>query len=118
MGTSRKLTKSEEILNYTSRCRRAVFGTQETATPDASRWSPLGQEPRVARRQHNLSLTPGAWGRLFQHGNTLSVRNRSAVVARHLTWFGTFWVNGEFWAEDIRSFQLRMESTFDSGERD
>lgn len=36
----------------------------------------------------------------------------------HLPWFGTFWVNEEFWVVDVRSFQLAMESTFDSGERD
>jgi len=48
----------------------------------------------------------------------VSIRNRSAAAAGHHTWFGIFWVNEEFQEEDTRSFQLVMENTSDSGERD
>lgn len=79
MGTSGKLTKSEEILYFGSRCRRGSFGTQATATQDASRWSPPGQQPggpaaSEASPHHGGGcpfLAVGYWTTLVQHRSKL-----------------------------------------------
>lgn len=63
-------------------------------------------------------LPPGCWSLHCSAWKEVSIGNRLAAEAGHCTWFVIFWVNEEFQEEGTRSFQLVMENTSDSGERD
>lgn len=114
VGTNGTLTKSEELLSSTSRCRRGGFGTQETATLDASRWSPprAGALAGWAAAQPSWDgsphcLPPGYWDHFFSmEASLVSGTGKQWWWAPDLVWY--IWVNEELWVEDrVSSWKWR-----------